>query len=1443
VFTVSPPLNTVAGAAITPAVQVTARDSLGNTVTSFTGQVTVAISTNPSGGVLSGITVRPAVAGVAGFPGLSIDRAGTGYTLVATSTGTTPGTSASFNILGGPATSLVFTQQPPASVTAGQTFSPAVAVTARDQFGNTATGFTSTVNLAIGNNPPPGGGVLDGTTSVAAVAGVATFSAIDIDEARNGFTLVASSGALNVTSNPFNVVPGPTTQLAFTVQPPASAVAGAALAPPIQVSARDANGNLTPAFTQTVTITIGNNPGGSTLSGNATVAAVGGIATFNNLSLNKTQTAYTLIAARAGLISDESTPFTITHAVANHLAFTGQPSNAVANVAIAPPIQVTVRDAFDNTATSYSGNVNLAIGTNPPPGTGALDGPVTVAPVAGVATFPSVDIDEAATGYTLTANSGSLAGATSSLFNITPGAATQLAISAGNNQTAPVGTAVAIDPAVLVRDAFNNPVPGVSVTFTVTGGGGSVVGSPAITNASGIATVTSWTLGTTAGPNSLQASAMGITPVTFNATATSGPVSANLSTVSAAPTTITASSGASQSTITVTARDGLGNPVSGATVVLAATGTGNTLTQPGLTNAAGVATGTLSSTVAEGKTVSATINGVGITQTATVTVTVGAVSASLSTVSAAPATITASNGASQSTITVTAKDAVGNPIVGATVVLAASGPGNTLTQPAATTNASGIATGTLSSTVAQAKTVSATINGVAITQTATVTVNAGAVSAAQSLVSAAPASITAGAGQSTITVTARDDFTNPISLATVVLAATGAGNTLSQPTGTTNGSGVATGTLSSTVAEPKTVSATINGVGVTQTATVTVTAAAVSQFGFTVQPSHAVAGALISPAVRVAAQDAFGNTVTSYGQNIRVDIGTNPSGGTLSGTQVVPPTAGVATFGDLSINSAGPGYTLVASRQMGGGSPPTPATSAAFDITVGAVSGTQSTVVAGPSTITASNGSVTSTITVTARDGQGNPISGLTVALAATGTGNTLTQPTGTTNTSGVATGTLSSTVATVKTVSATISGVAITQTATVTVTPAAVSATQSAVATTPGAITASGGSSQSTITVTAHDQFANPIAGATVALSATGTGNTLTQPLGPTNAAGVATGTLSSTVAQGKTVSATINGVGITQTATVTVNPAPVSAAQSLVSAAPTTITASTGSSQSTITVTARDQFLNPINGATVVLASTGTGNTFTQPAGTTNASGVATGTFSSTVAQGKTVSATINGVGITQTATVTVNPAPVNAAQSLVSAAPTTITASTGSSQSTITVTARDQFNNPISGASVTLAATGTGNTVTQPVGPTNASGVATGTLSATVAGAKTVSATIGGTGITQTATVTVNPATVSAAQSLVSASPTTITADGSSQSTISVTARDEFDNAIGGATVVLAATGSGNTLTQPGGSTDASGVAIGTLSTIVAESKTVTATINGVAITQTATVTASP
>src|SRR5438045_9341592 len=88
----------------------------------------------------------------------------------------------------------------------------------------------------------------------------------------------------------------------------------------------------------------------------------------------------------------------------------------------------------------------------------------------------------------------------------------------------------------------------------------------------------------------------------------------------------------------MTARDAGGNPIGGASVNLtAAGGTGNTLTPAtGTTDPTGVLTATFSSTSSGAKSISATINTVAITQPANVTVTAGGVSASQSTVTAAP---------------------------------------------------------------------------------------------------------------------------------------------------------------------------------------------------------------------------------------------------------------------------------------------------------------------------------------------------------------------------------------------------------------------------------------------------------------------------------------------------------------------------------------------------------------------------------------------------------------------------------------------------------------------------------------------------------------------------------------------------------------------------------------------------------------------------------------
>src|SRR5206468_3974604 len=172
---------------------------------------------------------------------------------------------------------------------------------------------------------------------------------------------------------------------------------------------------------------LGTNPGGGTLSGTATVAAVAGVATFSTLSIDKIGTGYTLTAAAGGLSTVSSAPFNIAAGAATHLVVSVQPSNATAGAPITPAVQVTALDGQGNTATGFTGNVTLALGANP--GSGTLSGTTTVTAVAGVATFPGLSINKVGTGYTLTANSGSLSGTTSTPFSMTARTATQLSFS------------------------------------------------------------------------------------------------------------------------------------------------------------------------------------------------------------------------------------------------------------------------------------------------------------------------------------------------------------------------------------------------------------------------------------------------------------------------------------------------------------------------------------------------------------------------------------------------------------------------------------------------------------------------------------------------------------------------------------------------------------------------------------------------------------------------------------------------------------------------------------------------------------------------------------------------------------------------------------------------------------------------------------------------------
>lgn len=100
------------------------------------------------------------------------------------------------------------------------------------------------------------------------------------------------------------------TKVSFEQQPTGTS-AGENIDPAVTVQIEDEHENLVTDATNQVTISLGSNPGGGTLSGTLSVNASGGIATFSNLSINKTGEGYTLIASAAGLTSDTSSPFNL----------------------------------------------------------------------------------------------------------------------------------------------------------------------------------------------------------------------------------------------------------------------------------------------------------------------------------------------------------------------------------------------------------------------------------------------------------------------------------------------------------------------------------------------------------------------------------------------------------------------------------------------------------------------------------------------------------------------------------------------------------------------------------------------------------------------------------------------------------------------------------------------------------------------------------------------------------------------------------------------------------------------------------------------------------------------------------------------------------------------------------------------------------------------------
>jgi adhesin/invasin len=1131
---------------------------------------------------------------------------------------------------------LQFIQEPPLLIGAAEAFAAHVEVL--DGNGDPDGGFSPNLVVTLAG----GASGLSGTTSKKVGSdGVARFE--DLRVAGGGiYRLVVTGGpARPDTSRAFTVLGIAADELEFHTQP-SNTQAGVAMAT-VEVWAVVSPGVADPTFSGDITIAIGSNPGGGTLSGTTTATATAGRATFDGLSINRTGSGYTLVASASGLPNRTSAAFNITPGPASGATslLSANPTSIAANGSSTSTITVQLRDSLDNPLTTGGATVTLsttagALSGVTDNGNGTYTASLTSATTPGSATVSGTvngsSIDD--TAVVMFTGPGPASGATS-LISASP-----TSIPADGSSTSTI--------TVELRDASGTPLTsgGDNVLLSTTAG---TLGSVS-DNGNGTYTAT-LTASTTGGSATISGTVNGgaITDTAVVTFTGPGPPSGATSQITASPTSIPAN-GTATSTITVELRDASGTPLTtgGATVALSTTaGALSGVTD----NGNGTYTATLTAPSSAGSaTVSGTVNASAISDTAVVTFTevptrLEFVQQPTDEVAGAPIT---------PAVTVRAVNSGGQTVPGftgnVTIGIGTNPSGGTLSGTTTVAAVNGIATfGNLSiNRTGSGYTLAASSGTLTGATSASFAITPGPPSAATTQITAAPTSIPAnGTAQSTITVQLRDALGNDLTSGSAVVALNRAPSSGNLGAVVNNGNGTYTATLtapSSTTTTTVTITGTLNSQPIADNAQVTFTGVApvATRLVFGQQPTNEQAGTTITPAVTVRAVDASGATITSFTGNVTLAIGTNPAGGTLSGTTTVAAVAGVATFSTLRIEQAGNGYTLTASA-----SGLTGATSAAFSITPGPASAAASRITASPASVPA-DGTSTSTITVELRDAFGNRLTsgGDVVTLATTAGSMGPVSDIG----NGTYTAELTSPITpTTATVSGRVNAAAISDTAEVTFTFVPPTTFRLEFGQQP-TNTQAGRPISPAVTVRAVDN--------TGALQTSFTG-VVTIALGVNPANGILTGATSAAaiggiatfsnlsidrVAVGYRLSAGASGFSGATSLPFAVTPAPASGTTTTITAQPTALPAD-GASTSTVTVQVRDALgnLREAGGDQVVLSTTaGTLSTVTD---LTNGTYTATLTAPSAAATA-TISGTVNGAPIADTAVVvfgSVSPAPV--------------------------------------------------------------------------------------------------------------------------------------------------------------------------------------------------------
>ncbi len=676
-------------------VSVTAKDPYGNTVTGYPGTVhftsTDGLADLPVDSTLTNGTAS-FLATLKTVGSLSITATDTvsGITGVQTGITVSHAAAASFVLSGFPST-----------VSAGSAQN--LTVTAKDAFGNTATGYAGTVQFTSND----GQAVLPANTTLTSGAITRAVTLRTAGSANRSLTATDTVSA-TITGSQTGITVNSGSATSFTVSG-FSATPNAGTAGSVTVTAKDVYGNTDTVFAGTVVITSSDLQ--AVLPSSSGLGS--GVGSFN---VTLKTAGSRSITATSGGVTGAQTGINVQALAATHMTVAGFPTPIVSYSG--GNVTVTARDTYENVATAYAGTVTFTSSD------GAAQLPANSTLSSGTGSF-AVTFQTPGT-HSITATdtvTGSIAGSQTSIV-VTAGPAVSFVVSLPSVAGIPTSTPTAGDAGtvtVTAKDLYGETSTGYTGTVQITSSDGQAVRGANATLSSGVGTF-SVTL-KTAGAQSITATDTLNGSITGSRTGiTVAPAALNKAVYTTAPRASLQTSMPFNPVIQ--ARDVYNNNVSGPLSASLAVYTNSGCTTPSgagtLTNSSGStdangtwAPGGVKWSAAGSFYLGATISGAGTVACSAFTTTAAVPSASLSNATASPNSVVTG---SASAILVVAKDSESNPIQGVTVSIASSRGATDTISANQVTDATGQANFSVSSTTVGRAIITATVGSTSVSQ-------------------------------------------------------------------------------------------------------------------------------------------------------------------------------------------------------------------------------------------------------------------------------------------------------------------------------------------------------------------------------------------------------------------------------------------------------------------------------------------------------------------------------------------------------------------------------------------------------------------------------------------------------------------------------------------------------------------------------------------------------